>query len=782
MLNQPWPGWRILRLHARSVIYLKGFSQALHLEFTGIYSLPCRIGFRTTLSLVMLLFFLSAHRIGAQEMQAGAWTITSDRMISFDNPARTVADGNVLMEYFNTPNRDPVRISADSVTYFSAESLVEAKGKVTINDRDSKITASEARINLKDQTGSLKESAVTMAGQTLRFTGALVEKTGENTFRLTDGLITACAIKEGRSPDWSIRCSEATIEIDGMAYLKHSSLRAKKLPILYSPFMVLPAKVSRASGFLFPEISMSSRDGAGLVAPYFINLSPSSDMTLYPGYYSRRGALTGIDIRHVSDFHSLFSIGTSYLGDLTVDQGPPLSNDDYRKDGYLRTRKDRYWLRGMLDHEFSGKMALKIDLDSVSDQDFLHEFRETVNGFDKTNREMVTHFNRGFQEASLDFRESILHFSTRGEQTTGGMELRYTDNALADYNPSPPLQTLPRIMLKSRLPIASLPVTFGWDSEYLNYYQKEGFGYHRLDMTPRLILPIPLGRSVEGVVSAGLRETFYRIETYGDTGSASWNSERNNNRTGWEISANAAGVLSRDFRPDFASLELIRHTFRPNLKYNYLYTEDQSDLPDLDNTDRLQLINHATWQLNNYFLLSGLNSEGSSYSRNLGSIKLSQSFNIREARRASTGPEDKRRPLSDLLLDIEVYPLANLYLHYYTTLNVYGNGVTGYTLSSNYSNTRNDIFSIDYNYRKGSARDLTTTARTKLHRLLSASYSTTRSFLTDHKTNESLGLIYTPGCWDLEISVSENSEDRKVMATITLTGIGKAWEWDRSNL
>ncbi len=715
-------------------------------------------------------------------MKAGAWTITADRMVSFADPARTVADGKVLMEYVKTPGQPPVTIMADSVTYYSAGSLIDALGNVSIKDGASKITAREAKINLADRTGTLKESAVVMAGQALHFTGRLVEKTGENTFRLTDTLITACPTEGDKSPDWSIRCSEANITIDGMAYLKHSSLWAKKLPFLYTPFMVLPAKINRASGFLFPELSHSSRSGTGLVTPYFVNLSPSSDITLYPGYYSERGALTGVNVRHVFDFHSLLAIGGSYLNDKSEDLGPALGNEDYRKDGYLRTRKDRYWLRGMADHSFSSHLALKVDLDVVSDQDYLHEFRESASGFDKSNREMRSLFKRSFQEASLDFRESIIHLSGRGEQTSGGIELRYTDDTLSDYTTVTPVHTLPRIVLSSRLPLPAMGVSFGLDSEYVNYYRKEGFGYHRLDMAPRLITSVPLGKHVEGTVSAGFHETLYQIETYGENGSSSWTSSNSSNRNAWEISANAATVLVRNFKPDLAKLKELKHTFRPNLKYNYLYTGDQSKFPDLDSNDRLAPGNLLTWQLNNYFLISTIDDKDNNHSRNLGSVKLSQSFDLKESRRETTGTNDKRRPLSGLNLDIEAYPLANLYLRYYTTLDVYGNGVTAYTLTSHFNNSRSDSFSIDYNYQKGSARDLATTARIKLHHLLSARYSTSRSFLTDHKTNESIGLIYTPDCWTLAIDASQDSEDKRVMLTLSLTGIGKAWQWDRDNL
>lgn len=114
-----------------------------------ILGLLTRLRSGQILLVVVTAVLIPATEITAQEIEAGAWTITADRMVSFDDPARTVADGNVFMEYFRSPGKNPVTIKADSVTYFSSASLLEAQGDIAIKDGDNNVSASEARINLK---------------------------------------------------------------------------------------------------------------------------------------------------------------------------------------------------------------------------------------------------------------------------------------------------------------------------------------------------------------------------------------------------------------------------------------------------------------------------------------------------------------------------------------------------------------------------------------------------------------------------------------------------------
>jgi len=479
---------------------------------------------------------------------------------------------------------------------------------------------------------------------------------------------------------------------------------------------------------------------------------------------------------------SLFTMQGSYLHDRTSDQGPPGSAADYRQDGVLREIHDRYWLRGKGDHYFSDRLALRADLDIASDQDFIHEYRDSVAGFDQSNRDFLRSFNRGLEEGTLEYRESILQLAGRSNLNLAGLEMRYVDDARRSNSAVEAVQTLPRLAWSSRLPLADTDLALAWDSEYLNYYRDRGVSYQRLDLFPRLIAPLPVGRFLEGTVGGGLRETVYRVDTDDGTGASGWTGASALNRNAWDIEANLATILAREFQPDWQYLKSFTHLFRPNIGYQYLDPGEQSDLPSLDNTDRLEAANRFYWQLNNYFQAAGLDRAGRPYARQIGHFKLSQSYDLHEAHRQSSGPTDQRQPFSDLNFDLELAPASALYLRYQTAFDMYGDGAISYLLQTRYHKDDRHNLQFDYNYVRGTARDLAVSMQFPFTNELAWRYTTTISLLEDHTSYEAFSLLYTPHCWALEATVSADSEDRRLMLVFTLSGIGKALEIDQSGL
>lgn len=524
-----------------------------------------------------MLLLLTPGPAEAEETRLGPWAVTADRITSSQTPQVVTAEGQVVVDAPAGDGHGPLTIKADTLSYQEADNLLKAQGQVSIKEEGSGLVRADGLLlNLVDRTGRLDATSISLADQELNLTGRMAEKTGPNSYRFEDGVITSCPIEGDRAPTWSIHCREARITIDGMAVLKHASLRIGPLPVLYTPFLILPAKTTRQSGFLFPEISQSRRDGAGFNAPFFVNLSPSSDLTIYPGLYTSRGPFLGLEFRHLNRADSLFTLQVDYLQDRTSDTGPAGSDDDYRKDGYLRDTHDRYWLHGKGDHYFSPRLALRFDLDAVSDQDFIHEYRGALAGFDRSSQDFLKSFARGLTEASLEYRESTLQLAGRGDLTTAGAELRYVDDPRHRYSDVEPLHTLPRLTLTSRLPLSDWPVSLAWDSEYLHYYQTEGVGYQRLDLSPHLVTSLPLGRYWDGAVAGGLRETAYWINTYGDPVNTGWQGQDHPTRTAWDFDANLATLLNRDFHPDNRHLKSFSHLLRPNLGYRYQSYTDQN--------------------------------------------------------------------------------------------------------------------------------------------------------------------------------------------------------------
>ena len=120
-------------------------------------------------------------------MLASPWRITADRIISFKDPEDIVAEGNVILERQAGPGVKPLKIKADRIRYGRQDASLEAKGNLVLRSEDQEITAQEASINLRNQTGTLQRTTFFFEEDNLYFSGREVEKTGELTYHFQDG-------------------------------------------------------------------------------------------------------------------------------------------------------------------------------------------------------------------------------------------------------------------------------------------------------------------------------------------------------------------------------------------------------------------------------------------------------------------------------------------------------------------------------------------------------------------------------------------------------------------
>src|SRR5690606_21577941 len=88
----------------------------------------------------------------------------------------------------------------------------------------------------------------------------------------------------------------------------------------YSPYLTFPLGKDRKSGFLIPTYGTSSNGGIELTTPYYLNLAPNYDATLYPRYLSKRGLLMGTEFRHLSARSHSELFGSYIMRDRQTDE------------------------------------------------------------------------------------------------------------------------------------------------------------------------------------------------------------------------------------------------------------------------------------------------------------------------------------------------------------------------------------------------------------------------------------------------------------------------------
>ncbi|MGH7561894.1 MAG: LPS-assembly protein LptD, partial [Gemmatimonadales bacterium] len=148
-----------------------------------------------------------------------------------------------------------IELKADRAELDIETKVVTATGNVIIDQGPRRITGATATFNLETKTGVLTESTAHVATDYF-FSGSEVAKIGEDTYTVTDGTFTSCA---GERPDWSFRLGKATVEVEGYAHVRSAAMRVKRVPVLYTPYLVWPVKSERSSGLLIPNIGYSER-------------------------------------------------------------------------------------------------------------------------------------------------------------------------------------------------------------------------------------------------------------------------------------------------------------------------------------------------------------------------------------------------------------------------------------------------------------------------------------------------------------------------------------------
>ncbi|CAK8721869.1 LPS-assembly protein LptD [Candidatus Electrothrix laxa] len=658
-------------------------------------------------------------------------------------------------------------IKADWVAYDMDLGTVKLRGNVLIDIGPDKLSASEGEVHLTRETASFNDATIIRQYKDMRIEGRVIEKTGELTYHIQDGWLITCKLKDGEKPPWSFHAADAKITDGGYAFLKHATFRIKGVPILYSPIMMLPAKRNRQTGFLFPSVSLSDRDGFSLEWPLFINLSPSSDLTLYPHYLAERGFMAGAEARYMLDQESKGTIMANFLNDDLSDINNPDNDEYYAEGGYTHTNQNRYWIRGKANHKFGG-WTTRLDIDVASDQDYLDEFSNGFTGYSVSDQRLSDQFGRGLQDRNTYERENKL---TTLRSWANGTSLEATlkdiDDLSDDGSDSTALSTFPEVKYSGLIPLYDTDIDFSWDADYVYYKRDVGVEAQRVDLYPKLKTAVPmLSDYLETTVGVGVRETMYLID---DNGDEEWQDSDTENRFLADVNGEIATTLRRDFPLSGGEASAWSHTLRPFIQYTYITGSNGDDLPQFDSVDSVGDQNQITYGVNNFFYVSEMRGD-EEYERDYGYIKLQQNYDLRN--------EASEEPLSDVQFQLSWNPWQNMNLKYSTDIDVYNDGFTQHSVESDYRNNRGDLLSFDYLFQADTSDEAEDTSSIRLFTRVgliydfAVGYSLERSIEDSVTIAEKINLIYSPSCWSVELVADVTPDNEQVMVLFKLANIG----------
>ena len=366
-----------------------------------------------------------------------------------DEQIATLA-GDVVMR------QGSMQIEADEASLYQAESRGELTGKVRLRDNGALIVGDHADVQLDTGAAKVDNAEYVLHKSRIRGSALYAKRAEDSIIRLKDGTYTTC---EPSSNAWQLKGNNITLNpATGFGTATNVTLRVKDIPVFYTPYIYFPIDDRRQSGFLPPSFSSSSDTGFMLVTPYYFNLAPNYDATLYPRYMTKRGLLMEGEFRYLTE-SSEGQFGAAYLND---------DNDDRKRQTDYTDK--RYMLNWQHKGGLDSRVLTEVDYTKISDPYYFQDLESDQIGVE-----------------SRDYLNQQGAVSYRGDSYTARLNAQAYQ--LATVTQITPYNMLPQLTLNGALPQQPGGLNIAYNTELVRFDRSlENGSYTNEDGTvdPRL--------------------------------------------------------------------------------------------------------------------------------------------------------------------------------------------------------------------------------------------------------------------------------------------------------
>ena len=695
------------------------------------------------------------------------WHIAADKITRDQKTGDLVASGNVLI------TKQGKRLSADRIVFNQTSGDIRADGNVMLTAGKDLLTGSSVSMNLNTRKGVIDRGTLFIDSNHFYISGDRIEKTGPDSYTVEGAAVTSC---DGENPDWKITGKKLDVTIEGYGYVSGAALWARSVPVFYTPVMAFPAKIKRQTGFLVPQAGISERKGFEYIQPLFWAINEPTDATFYAHYMQDRGMKMGAEYRYVLDEASKGTAMADGLTDRQIDDGTGENQRwGYPDDGLTRENTDRYWLRMKHDHLLKYGITTKIDLDVVSDQDYLKEFRNGYTGFEDTDTYYTKNFGRGLDPIDETVRANQASFNKTGSKYSLSTDFLWNDDVISRRSGAADttLQTLPRITYTaSKQNLLSTPAFFDGTGGFVYFYRQTGAKGSRVDIHPRLYYPLNWKNYLSFEPSVGTHATAWHVDTTDGT-------NLNGNgyfRNIYDVKLDTSTELSRVYGNDGPATGKMNHVIIPRVVYDYVPREEQSDLPFFESADRIAAQNLITYSVNNQFTARRLQDDrsrqagtasapGYSYDQ-FARFEVGQTYDLNKA--GDGDPE----PFGPIFADLDYRPTPLLGLKADAEWSIYEDHFTSHNIGLNLNHDRYGRLYTEYRFERDQSESIFASLRAHLTSRIEAYTLYERNILEERDIGTGLGVLYKSQCWSVDVSYLTTANDRRYAIVINLMGLG----------
>jgi LPS-assembly protein len=700
--------------------------------------------------MVSSIFFLvivwspSFLRVNAAEMKItkgeGPVDIEADQLI-YDKEAQLYeAHGNVSITH------GTLSLKADHVQLYMATKDLVAWGNVLLVEGEDVVECDRLEVNLDTRLGKIYQAKLFLKDQNFHITGREAEKLGEARYRIKDGSFTTC---DAKRPPWKFTVKELDVTLEGYGIAKGPVFYVENIPLIYLPVGIFPLKKERQTGLLFPIVGYSNKNGPEVKNAFFWAISKDMDSTLYLDYLGKRGFKEGLEYRYA----------------ITPDLNGQ-ANFYFIDDRVFGENRYAFFVQHQ-QYSTSG-LYLKGDINHVSDHQYLRDFDE-----DLPKGAMIDSWSYGYLRSVLFGGKNWDQFSFLSEGIV------FDD--LARESNDETLQRLPQVSFYAHpQSLFHTPFFYDLSSSYTHFWREQGVQAHRGDLFPRISYPLRVFNVLKLESDLGLRETVYRSQDDPDRQLQGWES-RETFETGVGVSTEFFRVYdaaSASKIPDVFHVAKWMHTLEPTISYRYSPRVRQSDLPLLDEVDRIPYTHQITYGITQRLVgkpeKEGIRSGPYEY----GKLMIFQNYSLGDPFQIDT--KGKERYFSDIQAELWWNFSPYLSTQGDAEFNPYDGHFDQLNALITARNHREDAVQVQYRNTRGSIKEINFNTRVKTISSLYLYGGIRYNLLEKTGVEDILGAEYQSQCWTMGLLVDyihrspdgTQKKDIKFEVYINLLGIG----------
>lgn len=722
-------------------------------------------------------------------------------------------------------------ITADYIFLDLNSRTLDARGNCVYLASDSYITSEEMHFNIDTRTGTITKGRV--SNDRFSLAGERINKLGDGRFQAHWGEYTTC---RDCPQSWSLQGEDIDIQFDGYAYMSNVTTKIKDTPAFWIPYLIVPIKTRRQTGFLFPEFGIDSINGLKLVEPFFWAINRSFDATIGAGTYTGRGPRVELEGRYVLAPRSAGRINFNYINDSYVGAG--------KIDGTVPVQANRFGLDIAQTQELPYHLEEKLRLTEISDNLYPIDFRNDVPGYQEpvlTSALILSYSTSDLSAyvAAERFR-NLLTPTNVVNQTTQGSVTTYSNSNQFDPRT---VQALPKAEITTNSQfIGDSPFIAGLTVDATNFTRTAGdfdLNFDSNEVPTRAIIPgvDPIRRATRVSLTPSVYTTIRAADTVSIVPSLEYrsyfynfgNTVDNLNRSYLVFQTDLSTQLEKIFDTGDPAIPHEKHLIRPIVRYSYIpyvredsshpfvkqiqfartsgfsgYNFDDSDITPLDSPPTTPGAPEYFYPLGNSLTLGlttqlirrrgAIDAESAAYQRIL-EFSAGQSINLREYQKCSGGdgggcsPQPFSRFFSALDLNFDHFISTTSYLFYpyvsgeqqsfstSATL-IFERAVHQRVLNFDRSVTLNYVWNQVGYIGPAGTNNLTLATAYSLNDYLQPNAAINYDFVNHVFFNASAGLLFqSPSqCWRMNLSgaydINNHQPTFNIDLSLNLTGTG----------